>query len=297
MSAWALSLLFLLSGHDYTGTTIEALPLGGSVQLLRVSAPMTNPSAVALMTSQGTLLVDPGLHGTADYLKATLKDLEAPAVRYVLNTHPHGDHTLGNEAFGADAVVVARGQLRVRAQEPGLFGPDSPPMKAVGLPDMTVEHLTTLYLGDEVVEILPLGAGHTDGDLAVYFKQAKVLVVGDYYFLDRWPIIDLSSGGSMAGYLDNIEGMLERFPEDAKVVPGHSTFAPDEARVGTMAEWRAWQRLLRGSIDYIVAKRSAGMSLEDLVKEGLPEQYTPLGSKPRFVSEARWIEAVYENRK
>ena len=135
----------------------------------------------------------------------------------------------------------------------------------------------------------------TNGDVVVYFEDSGVLATGDYFFLDRYPIIDLEGGGSFTGYFENIKKMLARFPAETRVVPGHSTFAPAEAKTASMAEYRAWYEAMLDSIDFIVGERKAGKSAADIDTKGLPFRFARFGERPRFVKPESWIRKVYEN--
>ncbi len=283
------------SGPDLAASTVERIHVAGSVYMLRINAPVANPSTVASIGSDGALLVDTGFTEAGPALAASLREVAPGPVKYVINTHPHGDHTSGNQYFGSTATIVGRSNLRQRVSTEPLLGPESAVMSPVGWPDITTDARLTIHFNGEAVEVIPLSPGHTDGDFVVYFPKSRVLAVGDYYFTNRYPIIDLGSGGSFGGYFRNIKWMLNHFPADTKVIPGHSTFEPAAFKPATMAEYRAWCQRIEASIAYIVAQRKAGQSAEQITSAGLPERFAALGQRPRFVKPAAWISFVYKN--
>jgi cyclase len=277
---------------DFSKALVDTLHVAGSVHLLRTECPVGNPSVVASVGKDGYLLVDSAFAGMGDKLLAALAKLGPGKVEFVVNTHPHWDHTNGNLFFGADATIIGRPLLREALKESGDFGE---PMAAEGWPDITLDRPASLHFNGETVQLIPMQNGHTNGDIVVYFEASGVLATGDYFFWDRYPIIDLDGGGSFEGYFENIKMMLERFPADTRVVPGHSTFSPVEPKVTDMAEYRAWYEAMLDSIDFIVSERKAGKSAADIETKGLPFRFARFSERPRFVKVEAWIKKVYEN--
>jgi glyoxylase-like metal-dependent hydrolase (beta-lactamase superfamily II) len=276
---------------DFSGALVDTLPVAGSVHLLRIECPVGNPSVVASVGDDGYLLVDSAFAGMGDKLVAALRKLGPGEVQFVVNTHPHWDHTNGNLFFGKDATILGRPLLREALKASGNFGE---PMDAHGWPEITLDRPVRLHFNGETVEVIPMKPGHTNGDVIVYFEGSGVLATGDYFFLDRYPIIDTEGGGSFTGYFENIREILARFPDDTRVVPGHSTFSPVEPKIATLAEYRAWYEAMADSIDFIVGERKAGKSAPDIANQGMPFRFERYGERPRFVKPESWINKVYE---
>jgi cyclase len=215
-------------------------------------------------------------------------------VRYATATHYHGDHTenfelLAREVPEATLFVPHRQRIRLAT---GAVVHGERPLAPQALPRLTFEETLTLRLNGETIDVmtLPHRRGHTDGDAVVYFHEAEVLYVGDYLFLDRYPIIDAS--GDLEGYLANIEFLLDRFPDDTIVVPGHGTFFPEPLTTATMDRFRENLDALRRSITLVRTRLEQGESVEEIVKRGLPQELRPYGERPRYLSEERWIRFV-----
>ncbi len=277
---------------DFSKASVDTLHVAGSVHLLRTECPVGNPSVVASVGEDGYLLVDTAFAGMGDKLLAALAKVGPGKVEFVINTHPHWDHTNGNLFFGEDTTILGRPLLREALIESGDFGE---PMAEKGWPEITLDRPLRLHFNGETVEVIPMKPGHTNGDIIVYFEGSGVLATGDYFFFERYPIIDLEGGGSFTGYFENIKEMLERFPAETRVVPGHSTFAPKEPQVTGMAEFRAWYEAMLDSIDFIIGERKAGKSAADIENKGLPFRFARFSERPRFVKAERWIQNVYEN--
>jgi len=173
----------------------------------------------------GALLVDdqyPQL--SAKILAAVTTANDAP-LRWVVNTHWHGDHTGGNEAMAAaGAVLIAQDRVRQRmmeGQENKLFNRKVEPAPAKALPVVTFADTTTLHVNGEDAIVFHVAPAHTDGDAIVWFPKANVVHMGDTYFSATYPIIDLESGGSIDGLIAASERVLAKIDGATRVIPGH----------------------------------------------------------------------------
>jgi cyclase len=191
-------------------------PLGGSVSLLR------NPDCniVASAGSDGIVLVDTCVAETADNVLSLVKQVSDKPIRFVINTHVHGDHTGGNAAFQKLAPVIASNNVRTWLAKGNEVTKDKPsPPEA--LPVITFDGEMTLHLNGEEIRLLKLPRGHTDGDVAVFFKNANVVATGDVFMTPGVSFGDRHYGGGMLRLIETLEFLLPQIPADAKVVPGH----------------------------------------------------------------------------
>lgn len=274
----------------------DVLHLAGTVYMLRSDTPIANPSTVVSVGADGVFLVDPNLESVGPSLLPTIRRLGPGPLRFVTSTHFHGDHTenyelLAKEAPAATAFVPHAQRERLATGEV-VYG--ERPLQPAALPALTFEGTLTLRFNGETIDVmtLPHRRGHTDGDAVVYFREAGVLAVGDYLFLDKFPILDDS--GDLEGYLANIAYLLATFPADTLVVPGHGRFRPDAAEAATMADFRRNYDRLRESIDIVRWQLAEGRTADEIVARGLPESFRSYGARPRFVSEERWIRFVVD---
>src|SRR6185369_12243431 len=148
----------------------------------------------------GVLLVDGQYAQLTDKLAAAIKAVSDQPIRFLVNTHVHGDHTGGNENFARlGALIFSRDQLRERLAHPGP-GPNGqarPPAPAKALPVVTYDGPVTLHINGEDVQLIPIRAAHTDGDTLIRFTKHDVLAVGDYYRGIGYPFVDIFNGGTL----------------------------------------------------------------------------------------------------
>ncbi|HEX5047567.1 MAG TPA: MBL fold metallo-hydrolase [Gammaproteobacteria bacterium] len=181
--------------------------------------------AAALVGPQGVFIVDAQFPDVTDKIVAALKQLSPAPLRFLVNTHVHGDHTGGNENFAKLGVtILGRPNLREQLVNPrpapgnGQIPPPSPPG---ALPVVLFDAPTTVHLNGETIQLIPLAPAHTNGDTAVKFVNANVLMTGDVYRSEGYPAAAVTNGGSVLGILTAIDRFLAITDANTKVVPGH----------------------------------------------------------------------------
>lgn len=214
-----------------------ATPIGGSVTLLQ-GWECNNPVSAG---EDGIVIVDTCGAKVAERLLAAAQRLSAKPLRFVINSHAHGDHTGGNAVLQKLAPVIAHHNVRTRMAAGNEKTKDKPaPPEA--LPSVTFDSEMILYLNGEEIRLLHLPPGHTDGDTVVFFKKANVVYMGDVFmspavsFGDRW------YGGGTLSLIAALEFVLPQIPADAKIVPGHgvvSTRADIERGLEIMKQMKA----------------------------------------------------------
>jgi cyclase len=173
---------------------------------------------------EGVLLVDSQFAPLTDKLVDAIKKLSQKPIRFLINTHVHGDHTGGNENFAKLGVTIfSRDQLRARLEHPNAAADGTPgkPPASEALPVVTYDDPVTIHLNGENVRLLPIRNAHTDGDTLVSFPEHDILAVGDYFRSVGYPIVDLNNGGSLAGILEGLRATIDRAGPNTKIVPGH----------------------------------------------------------------------------
>jgi len=178
----------------------------------------------ALVGPDGVLLVDTQFAPLTPKIVAAVKQVSSSPIRFVVNTHVHGDHTGGNENLGKmGAVIFAREELRSRLMSPApaANGTPVPPAPAAALPIVTYRGRVTFHLDGEDAELIPIQRAHTDGDTLVYFHGANVLMTGDFYRSIGYPNIDRVNGGSLNGMLDGLGVVIGMAGPSTKIIPGH----------------------------------------------------------------------------
>ena len=262
---------------------IKSTKIAGNVYLLQGRG----GNIGALTGMEGILIVDADYKAVSTKLAAALKELGSEKPRYVLNTHWHGDHTEGNEFFGKDSTIVAHANVRKRLMDPPvIFGRTTPPYPAFALPIVTYTESMSLHINGEEVRLVHFPNGHTDGDSIVFFKNANVVHLGDDFFVGRFPFVDIDSGGSVQGMINNIAALIREIPADAKLIPGHGPLS-------TLEDLKTYHATLVDTSNLIQAEMRKGKSVDEIKKAGLPEKYASWGSG--FIKTDFWIETVYRS--
>lgn len=228
--------------------------------------------------ADGILIVDDQYAPLADRIRAALADLGSDTPRFVLNTHFHGDHTGGNADFGMESLIVAHENVRVRL--------DSGNAPAQALPVVTYDDDITIHFNGEDITLIHMPSGHTDTDSVVLFEDSGVIHMGDHFFNGAFPFVDLASGGTVQGYLSNLEKILSWIDDDTQIIPGHGPLA-------SKADLLNFYNVVRETSMDIRIKKSQRMSREEIVAEGLDPSLESWGQG--FISEQRWIETVFDS--
>lgn len=291
MKKMLLTALLLLPGvvsaqlDDLSKVQVKPLPVAGNVHMLEGAGGNIGVS----VGPDGILIVDDQFAPLVPRIRAALGKLTGgkdKTPEYVLNTHWHFDHTGGNAAFGREGRIVAHKHVRTRLMNgQDLLGRVIPPAPREALPVITYDRGLSLYFNGEEVQVTHLPAGHTDGDSMVYFTASNVLHLGDHFFVDRFPFVDVSSGGSLEGYMRNVERVLGTLPAGVRIIPGHGPLAGRE-------ELERYAAMLRDSVELVKGKLAAGKTLEQVKAEGMPEKYKSWGEG--FIATDMWLTTVYQ---
>lgn len=241
----------------------------------------------ALVGMDGILIVDDEYKGLSAKLAAALKELGSDKPRFIFNTHWHGDHTEGNEFFGKDSIIVAHVNVRKRLLDPPvIFGMKTPPYPAFALPIVTYTESMSLHINGEEVRAVHYPNGHTDGDTVVFFKNANVVHLGDDFFNGFFPFVDLDSGGSVQGMINNVAALIKQIPADAKLIPGHGPLA-------TLDDLKVYHQVLVETSNLVQGEMKKGKSLDEIKKAGLPDKYKEWGTG--FIKTDMWIQIVHRS--
>ncbi|MEO7674274.1 MAG: MBL fold metallo-hydrolase, partial [Pyrinomonadaceae bacterium] len=232
-------------------------------------------------------IVDDDYKAVSEKLSAALKELGSASPRYVFNTHWHGDHTEGNEFFGKTSTIVAHANVRKRLLDPPvIFGQKTAPYASFALPIITYTESMSIHFNGEEVKAVHYPHGHTDGDTVVFFVKANVVHLGDDFFVGRFPFVDIDSGGSVQGLINNIASLIGQISPDAKLIPGHGS-------VSTHQDLKNYHQVLVETSKIVQDAMKAGKSLDEIKKAGLPEKFKEAGSG--FIKTEAWIETIHRS--
>src|SRR5215813_9563085 len=210
-------------------------------------------------------------------------------LRFVINTHWHGDHTGGNPIFSRQAPIIAQENVRKRlATGRKGPGPEIPPQPANVLPVVTFEDKVSVHLNGEDILAIHFPKGHTDGDSVIFFPQANVLHMGDDFVTYGFPYVDLNSGGTVRGLIDALRKVVTLVPPNVKVIPGHGDLS-------TLDDVRAFTKMVEETFNLVSAQVSQGKSADEIKKSNVLAAYSKYSGD--FVNTDRWIDTIYTELK
>lgn len=270
---------------DWSRVQMKATQVSGNVYMLEGAGGSIGVS----VGDDGILIVDDQYAPIADKIRAALKGIADKKLRFILNTHWHGDHTGGNVVFGPEAPIIAHDNVRKRMateQKSEFFKRTTPASPKEALPVITFNHNLTVHFNGEEIRAIHYPHGHTDGDSVIFFTSSNVVHLGDNFFAGRFPFVDLESGGNVEGLTKNIGEIIEKIPAGAKLIPGHGPLS-------TIDDLKTYHNMLIKTTDIVRQKIAAKKTLEQVKSEGLPDEWKSWGAG--FIKTDVWLEIVYRS--
>jgi cyclase len=261
---------------DFSKVEIKVQKVAGTVYMLEGAGGNIGVS----VGEDGIVIVDDQFAPLAPKIRQALKGITDKPIRFVLNTHFHGDHTGGNVVFGAEAPIIAHENVRSRLQN----STNPPPAPKVALPVVTFNDRATVHLNGEDVRAIHLPNGHTDGDAIIFFSQSNVVHMGDDFVTYGFPFVDVKSGGSVSGMIAGVSKAIDMLPPDVKVIPGHGQLC-------TSADVRKFLDMLRDTRALVSKAAQEGKSPAQMKSEHILAKYEELGKD--FIKTDAWIDVLY----
>jgi cyclase len=272
------------AAQDPADVEVEIVPVAGRVSMLR-GGDFGNIGVSA--GPDGILIVDDQIAPLGPKILAALDLLGDHELAFVLNTHWHGDHTHGNLVFGPEAPIVAHVNTRKRLMtRQEAFGMVFEPLPPEALPVVTFADSLSIHFNGEEIRVVHLPSGHTDGDIVVWFTGSNVVHMGDLFQVDRFPAVDLATGGDVEGFARNVAAVLELLPPGARIIPGHGPLSGVE-------DLQRFHSMLLQTMGIVRSRIEAGNTLEEIQAAGLPEPWKSWGEG--FISTERWIETIWRS--
>ena len=258
--------------QDYSTVQIKTSKVAGNVSMLEGAG-----GNIGVSTGpDGTLIIDNQYAPLADKIKAALKSLSDGKLKFLVNTHHHGDHTGGNEIFGKDTLIVAHANVHKRLQ--------SRPKEAQ--PVITYDKSASIHFNGEEIQLMYFTNGHTDNDTIVYFTKSNVVHFGDTFSPGRFPTVDLGGGGDVEGLVKSLSEAIKWLPADVKVIPGHGPVLGIE-------DVKGYRDMIADTADIVRKQMAAGKTIEQIKAQGMPEKYKDLGTG--FVKTDTWVQVIYNS--
>ena len=277
--------------QDFSKVQIKVTKVAGNIYMLEGAG----GNIAASVGEDGIVIVDDQYAPLAEKIQAALKGLgitDKP-VRFVINTHYHGDHTGGNVPFAnAGSTVIAQDNVRKRLETGGTAGNggslkmDVKPSPKAALPIITFEHDVTVHLNGEDIRVLYFPAGHTDGDSIIFFPKSNVVHMGDDFVTYGFPFIDVEAGGSINGMIDGVEKVIAQVPADVKIIPGHGP-------VSNLDDVRAYLKMLKEARDVVQKALKDGKTLDQMKQAKLLDPWKKYSGD--FVNEDAFLETLYNS--
>jgi len=239
----------------------------------------------------GVFLVDDQYAPLTGKIRAAIATVSDAPIRFVFNTHWHGDHTGGNENLGrAGALIFAHDNVRKRlSAEQFMEALDRPVPRSpeAALPVVTFTDTVTFHLNGDEVHAFHLPPAHTDGDALVHFRRANVIHMGDIYFSSGFPFVDVSSGGSVEGVIAAVDRVLAMADANTKLIPGHG---PLSNRV----ELEKYRGMLLAIRDRVRGALADGQTLDQVLAARPTREFDQVWGKG-FIDPERFVRIVYRS--
>jgi len=267
--------------QDFSKVEIKATRVAGSVYMLEGAGGNIGVCA----GEDGIVIVDDQFAPLASKIREALKGINDKPLKFVINTHFHGDHTGGNAEFSKEATIIAHENVRKRLQQGGTVGGNEvKPAAKEALPIVTFNDRTTVHVNGEDIRAIHFPHGHTDGDSVIFFTQANVIHMGDDFVTYGFPFVDTHSGGSVSGMIAGVEKVLGMVPADAKIIPGHGPLS-------SPADMRKFVEMLKETRALVANAVKEGKTIQQMKQEHLLAKYEDKGKG--FIKADGWIDVLY----
>ena len=243
---------------DWSKVEVKVVPVAGGVSML-----VGQGGNIGVTSGKdGIFLIDDQFEPLLPKIRAAVKTLGDGPIRFVVNTHFHGDHTGSNaKLYESGAVIIAQENVRKRLGMERI-NPNTkertPPKPPEAWPLVTYASGVNLYLNGDELEVIHVPQAHTDGDSIIRFKKANVVHMGDTFFNGNYPFIDLDAGGSIDGIIAAADRVLPTIDDKTKLIPGHGP-------LGTKADLQTYRNVMAGIRDRVKALIAQGKTLDQIV--------------------------------
>ncbi|MGM5468862.1 MBL fold metallo-hydrolase [Flavobacteriaceae bacterium LMO-SS05] len=289
----SLSLLLILcffilepvKAQSLDDVTIETIKLSDHVYMLVGAGGNIGVS----IGDDGVFVIDNQYAPLAPKIEAAIKALTDKSLKFLVNTHHHGDHTGGNaHMHKLGATIIAHDNVRHHLE---MDNQDNNSDENDGLPIITFNDKLSLYINSEKVSVFHVDHAHTDGDAMLYFNEGNILHTGDVYFNAMYPFIDLNSGGSVNGYIEAVKQGLSVINDSTKIIPGHG-------KSSNKAEYKTFLTMLETLKTKVLAEINKGKTEDEVAANtSLTKTYDDLGYSWSFISSEKIRRTFYKSLK
>jgi cyclase len=248
LSALVAPVALVAQGRDMSQVQIRAHPVADGIYYLEGQGGNIGLS----VGEDGVVMIDDQFAPLTDRILAAIRQINPGEIRFVINTHMHGDHTGGNENLGRMGILIlARDAVRVRMAAAANAVEEA-------LPVLTFSEPISIHLNGGTVRTIPVPPAHTDGDSYIHFVEADVLHLGDVFRTVGYPYIDLANGGTLQGTLDALGVAIGMAGPNTKIIPGHGTLA-------TRADVMAFRDMILDVQTRVAAMVAQGRTIDQIL--------------------------------
>ena len=273
--------------QDFSKVEVRSEPVAGSVHMLTGAG----GNLAVSIGEDAAFLVDDQFAPLSARIKAAIAKISQKPVRFVLNTHWHGDHTGGNESFGrAGSVIVAHENVRRRMstdQFSEFMKTTIPKSPKPALPVVTFTSDIVFHLNGDEIHAFHVPAAHTDGDTVVHFRRADVMHLGDVFSNKLYPFIDTGSGGSLAGTIAAMDKAIAIAGAGTRIIPGHGP-------MGTRADMQAYRQMLATVHERVQALVRDGKTMQETIDAKPSAEFDELWGKG-FLKPEQFVAMVWND--
>ncbi len=272
----------LSNAQENNDLVIETQQLSNSVYMLTGQGGNIGLS----VGEDGVFMIDDQFAPLTPKILEAIKKLSDKPIQFLVNTHYHGDHTGGNENIAKQgAKIIAHDNVYKRLSAAEAETPKE------ALPMITFNDKLHIHINGEDVLVFHVDNAHTDGDALLYFSESNVLHTGDTFFNERYPYIDLNSGGSVDGYIEAVKKALILVDDETKIIPGHGT-------LGTKKDYQFFLSMLEDLKAKVLAEIALGKTEEDVAANtNITKTYDALGYSWAFISSEKIRRTFYKSLK
>ena len=268
---------------QFDDVEIKVIPASGNIYMLEGAGGNIGVS----VGEDGILMIDDQFKPLAEKIQKALTNFNKGELKFILNTHVHGDHVGGNTFFGKHTTIIAQDNVRKRMiddfnnKEEKAQGKDAWPV-------ITFEKSLSVHFNNEEIKVIHLPAGHTDGDAVIYFTKSNVVHTGDLMFSGLFPFVDLESGGTVDGYIADVAEIISNINDSTVIIPGHGPLSK-------LSDYKSFQNMLLTTTKIVRDYIAEGKTLDEIVALGLGEQWKDWSWS--FISTERWITTIFNDTK
>ena len=236
--------------------------------------------------TDGVMMIDSQYGPLSDKIRKAIASISESDIKYLLNTHWHGDHTGGNNNFGSGgSIIVSHENVRQRMSTDQVnVNRTTKASPQAAWPVITFTEDMKIHFNGEDIAMIHIHNAHTDGDALVYFSNANVLHMGDTFFNGRFPYIDLGSGGTVQGLIDAVDKAMMIVDSDTKIIPGHASLA-------SKADLVKYHEVVVAVFEGVKKAIASGKSLEEIKASDITKPYEGWGSG--FISDERFLDILW----